>query len=147
MPALLFAPEPAAKAPPQAPEPPRPTKPAAAARKNLVEQGDSWLPDFEALPADAAPSLEGTQWLGTEDFGSNRINNRFFELLPEGKVRFGARPEDKNTQGSWRQRGASLYLETSNVYAEWRLELREGALEGRAHNCTGQTWTVRLARR
>jgi hypothetical protein len=94
------------------------------------------------LPRPAKPgpiSVEGTSWSGTDSEGSRYT----FRFLPGGVLDYTS-PTGTFRNGSWKQTGETLYMETNNRYWELSGVIKGDSLQGKATNVRGGTWTYQL---
>jgi hypothetical protein len=87
-------------------------------------------------------SVAGTTWAGTDSDGD--YYEYYFQA--NGALHYKS-PGGFYKNGSWKQDGDKIYMETNKKYAE-RQGLISGAhMEGKAWNVKGQTWTWQAQKR
>lgn len=81
-------------------------------------------------------SLEGTIWSATDSDGERWM----FHFEKGGILHYGLNgPTYRN--GTWRQDGMRLYMETNKRYAEFHGTIRGDRIVGRAANVARKHWT------
>lgn len=119
-----------AAAPVAAPAPP---SPAPGGRPTLRNKG-SWLPDFEADAAPGeGPSVQGRVCRETWMSGKQGY---VWTFEPGGVLVYGPKGTDFRN-GSWRQRGGLLFVETNDHYAERLLRWNGKCFDGPMQNVAG----------
>lgn len=89
----------------------------------------------------SAPTLTGTVWVGTDIDG--QYEYRFLEGGTLGyKTRTGY-----FTNGTWRQNGNSIYMETNHKYSERQGTISGNQMAGRGWNIKGKQWTWQAERK
>jgi hypothetical protein len=85
--------------------------------------------------------LEGTTWKGTDSDGTAWS----FEYRRGGALHYvlSGSPHDN---GTWKQDGATVVMETNDHYADYTGEIRGSQMTGSAHNTAGKSWTWVLDR-
>lgn len=94
----------------------------------------------QTSPAQTSPtsvvSLAGTTWSGPDSNGSHYT----FHFLPGGQLRYTS-PTGTFDKATWRQDGASLYMETNDRYSEYLGTISGTSIKGKASNRVGKSWT------
>lgn len=85
--------------------------------------------------------LEGTVWRG-QWLDGQTVTLRF----DKGGVLEYSYPLGTFRNGTWKQEGASVYMETNKKYAEFRGVLLSGRISGKASNVAGAKWTWHIQR-
>ncbi|HEX8551343.1 MAG TPA: hypothetical protein VF681_07280 [Abditibacteriaceae bacterium] len=87
------------------------------------------------------PSVEGTTWGGPSSYDEFAV----WHFGPKGDLRYETATGSWHN-GSWKQRGAAVYIETNNRYSE-KIGIIEGDLiRGDGHNTAGISrwpWSAR----
>jgi SH3-like domain-containing protein len=86
-------------------------------------------------------SLADTKWAGTDTFS----NSLLFEFLPNGILRYTSQA-GTFANGTWKQDGNMVYMETNNKFAEFRGTIQGYVMSGEAWNARGQKWQWRVIR-
>jgi hypothetical protein len=94
-------------------------------------------PDPEPPPK--VGGVEGTVWSGI-DSGGERWTFRFLK----GGILDYTVPSGTYRNGTWKQTGASIYLETNRKYAEFRGAIKGNEIVGKASNRAGKNWTWKV---
>jgi hypothetical protein len=87
-----------------------------------------------------APSVAGTVWVGEDVCGPQT-----FRFEPDGtfvytyRLREGG-PWETFRNGTWRQSGATIYIETNGKFAERRGMIRRREMRGIGSNVKGTQW-------
>ena len=91
-------------------------------------------PVVQGVPASA--SIAGTTWAGTDSDGD------FFAYYfqKDGALHYKV-PSGVWRNGTWRQEGNKVYIETNNGYAELQGVISGNRIEGTARNIKGHQWT------
>src|SRR5688500_15940829 len=77
--------------------------------------------------ANAATSLAGTSWSGSDSTGEFRQ----YRFQSDGTLAYTT-PKGSFTNGTWKQSGATVTFEINNHYADYRGEIRGDTIEGTA---------------
>ena len=102
----------------------------------------SLLPPFAAAQQPATPdnppaaSVAGTTWAGADSDGD--YYQYFF--LANGTLNYTS-PTGFWKNGTWKQDGNVIYMETNNKYSEYQGAIWGTHMEGKAWNVKGRTWT------
>jgi hypothetical protein len=89
----------------------------------------------EAVLAES-PSVAGTVWAGTDSHGDYYEYN----FQEDGSLHYKS-PRGFFRNGTWKQQGMSIYMETNNKYAERQGTITGNHMEGNAWNKAGHRWT------
>ena len=82
------------------------------------------------------PSVAGTTWVGTDSDGD--YYEYYFQ--PDGSLHYkSATGFWKN--GSWKQDGDAIYMETNKKYAERQGRISGAHMQGEGWNVKGRKWT------
>jgi hypothetical protein len=94
-------------------------------------------------PSSNAPSIAGTKWIGKESDGEALT----CEFQRGGTLDYTDPDASQRTyrNGTWRQDGASVYMETNHKYAEYRGQIAGTLMSGTAKNIKGKSWTWKLS--
>ena len=103
--------------------------------------GDDPLPGRDGSYQFEGVSIEGTVWQGVF-WPNDKVILRF----ERGGVLWYRYPGGVSREGSWKQNGNAIYLETVNKYAEYHAVLRGDRLIGSASNVTKLKWTFEMKR-
>ena len=81
-------------------------------------------------------SVSGTAWAGTDSEGD------YYEyyFMSDGSLHYKS-PTGFWENGSWKQDGSTIYMETNNRYTERIGTIRGDIMEGNAWNVKGRRWT------
>jgi formylglycine-generating enzyme required for sulfatase activity len=93
------------------------------------------LEDVGAAPA-ATNSVGGTTWVGKDSQGQYRE----FHFQKDGALHYRS-GTSYSTNGTWKQNGNTIYMETNKKYAEFQGLIRGDRMEGNAWNVKGLRWT------
>ncbi len=86
--------------------------------------------------AQSAISVSGTTWVGTDSGGD--YYEYYFQA--DGAL-FYKSPSGFWTNGTWKQDGDSIYMETNNKYSEYQGRISGTHMEGKAWNIKNKEWT------
>ncbi len=83
-----------------------------------------------------AASVAGTTWAGSGSDG------RYLEyhFQPDGALHYKS-PTGFWTNGTWKQDGDAIYMETNKKYSERQGRISGTRMEGKAWNVKGEKWT------
>jgi hypothetical protein len=98
---------------------------------------DDPIPGRDGQYEFAGRSVEGTVWKGE---CSDEPNVVFIARFERGGVLCYTCRSGTYRNGTWKQDGASIYMETNNRYAEFRGVLRGDRITGEAANVAGLKW-------
>jgi len=86
--------------------------------------------------ASSVMSVSGTLWAGKDSDGD------FYEyaFMANGDLYYKS-PSGFYTDGTWKQDGDSIYMETNNKYAEYQGQVSGTHMEGKAWNVKNRKWT------
>jgi hypothetical protein len=87
------------------------------------------------------PAVEGTSWSGTSSDG-----DRYTFRFEKGGILGYTSPTGTYRNGTWRQTGAGLYMETNMRYWEFHGTIKGDRLPRRATNVRAGQWTYDLKR-
>jgi hypothetical protein len=89
------------------------------------------------------PSIAGTKWTGKESDGEELT----CEFQSGGTLRYTDPDASRDIyrDGTWRQDGASIYMEINHKYAEYRGQIAGTRMSGTAKNIKGESWTWKLS--
>jgi len=102
----------------------------------------------EALLADQAPAasgvinLAGTYWDSTEVQGGHYE----YHFREDGVLDYKT-PSGSYTNGTWKQDGNSIYMETNHKYSERQGTITGNHIEGKGWNVKGLRWTWRAEKK
>jgi hypothetical protein len=96
---------------------------------------------FPRPPKPGSGSVEGTAWSGSDSVGSRYT----FRFLKGGVLDYTS-PSGTYRNGSWKQNGEALYMETNNRYWEFKGAIKGNSLQGSATNIRGGNWSYQLTR-
>ena len=84
----------------------------------------------------AITSIAGTTWVGTDSDGD------YYEYTfqADGTLYYKS-PSGFHTNGTWKQDGTSIYMETNNRYSEYQGRISGTHIEGNAWNVKDKHWT------
>ena len=86
--------------------------------------------------AQSAISVSGTTWVGTDSDGD------YYEYTFQVKWRlYYKSPSGFWTNGTWKQDGSSIYMETNKKYSEYQGQISGTHMEGNAWNIKDKHWT------
>ena len=117
--------------PPGRAEPPREDTPAPARED----------PAPPVRPAAARPAqrgverVAGTTWAGTDSQGDYYE----YHFMPDGSLHYKS-PTGFWKNGTWKQDGDQIYMETNNKYCERFGTIRGTTMKGHAKNVAGGAW-------
>jgi hypothetical protein len=109
---------------------------------NIKDKHWTWVADLRntssAYSNCAAASLAGTSWtvVETDTEGSRDIFNFLANCTLSYSYQNGS-----YTNGTWKQDGASIYIEMNNKFVEYRGRISGSHIEGTASNVKGHNWT------
>ena len=109
---------------------------------NIKDKHWTWVADLRNTPPasanGAAASLAGTSWtvVETDTDGSRDI----FNFLTDGTLSYSYQ-NGSYTNGTWKQDGASIYIEMNNKFVEYNGRISGTHIEGTASNVKGNHWT------
>jgi osmotically-inducible protein OsmY len=86
--------------------------------------------------AQSAVSVSGTTWVGTDSDGDYYE----YSFQADGALYYKS-PSGFWTNGTWKQDGDSIYMETNNKYSEYQGRISGTHMEGRAWNVKDKHWT------
>jgi hypothetical protein len=86
--------------------------------------------------ASTVASLAGTSWTVVETDGDNDI----FNFLADGTLYYSYQ-NGSYTNGTWKQDGASIYIEMNNKFVEYQGRISGTHIEGTASNVKDKHWT------
>ncbi len=90
----------------------------------------------QAPGAQAAPSVAGTVWAGADSEGD------YYEYhFQEGGALHYKSPSGLHKNGTWKQDGNSIYMETNKKFSERTGTIAGNQMHGTAKNIKGETWT------
>ena len=90
-----------------------------------------------SVAVDAQPvSVAGTVWAGPDSEGTPYE----YHFLPGGELHYQS-PTGFWKNGTWKQDGATVYMETNNRYSERWGTITGLRMAGKAKNVTGAEWT------
>ena len=81
-------------------------------------------------------SVAGTTWVGTDSDGDYYE----YHLQADGALHYKS-PTGFYKNGSWKQDGDTIYMETNKKYAERQGRISGTHMEGKGWNVKGRTWT------
>jgi hypothetical protein len=81
-------------------------------------------------------SVAGTVWAGQESDGDYYE----FHFIEDGSLNYNS-PSGFWTNGTWRQDGTSIYMETNNKFSERKGVITGTVMKGSASNVKGAEWT------
>jgi hypothetical protein len=86
--------------------------------------------------AQSAINVSGTTWVGTDSDGD------YYEYTfqADGALHYKS-PSGYWTNGTWKQDGDSIYMETNNKYSEYQGRISGTHMEGKAWNIKDKHWT------
>ncbi len=100
-------------------------------------------PGYRASDVSAhAAQVEGTQWTGSDSHGHLYT----YDFLADGKLRYKSHTGIYDN-GTWKQEGASIYMEMNGRYTEFNGTIRGQRMTGRASNRKGERWRWQATRR
>src|SRR5262249_18143954 len=99
------------------------------------------LPRRERTGAQRPVLVEGTAWSGMDSEGKRYV----FRFLPGGNLDYTS-PTGRFRNGTWRQSGDAVFMETNQRYWEFNGVVRGDKLLGKAVNVRGGKWTYDLKR-
>ncbi len=86
--------------------------------------------------AQSVIDVSGTTWVGTDSDGD------YYEYTFQADgVLYYKSPSGSFANGTWKQNGSSIYMETNNKYSEYQGRITGTHMEGNAWNVKGRTWT------
>lgn len=113
-----------------------------------TELSNRWEKDWEAIKGEQwknnaqqpIASVAGTTWVLTNHDGSSDL---VFHFQEDGALhyKFSKSTNDFWKDGTWKQDGNALYMETNKKHAEFRARISGTRMEGNAFNDAGQKWT------
>ncbi|MGO9316968.1 MAG: hypothetical protein ACLPXT_02885 [Terracidiphilus sp.] len=109
---------------------------------NIKGRKWTWVADLRNTPASSAnvgvASIAGSSWnvVETDTEGSRDI----FNFLADGTLSYSYQ-NGSYTNGTWKQDGASVYIEMNNKFVEYRGRISGSHIEGTASNIKGNHWT------
>jgi hypothetical protein len=86
--------------------------------------------------AQSAINVSGTTWVGTDSDG----NYYEYSFQADGALHYKS-PSGFWTNGTWKQDGDSIYMETNNKYSEYQGRISGTHIEGKAWNVKDKHWT------
>jgi len=86
--------------------------------------------------AQSAMNLAGTTWTGTDSDGDYYE----YSFQADGALYYKS-PSGSHTNGTWKQNGSSIYMETNNKYSEYQGRISGTHMEGNAWNTQNRKWT------
>jgi len=96
-----------------------------------------YLPAFAQNPrAHSVISVSGTTWVGTDSDGDYYE----YSFQADGALYYKS-PSGFHTNGTWKQDGNSIYMETNNKYSEYKGLISGTHIEGNAWNVKDKHWT------
>lgn len=102
--------------------------------RRLRQMGENFDPQW--LTSVSRPRLAGTCWVGH----SGRRSERYiFRYLPDGALNY-ASPSGLYQNGTWRQVGPVVLMETNRHYADYAGLVHGDRILGTAGNITGAAW-------
>ncbi|MGD0292343.1 MAG: hypothetical protein ABSB30_00665 [Terracidiphilus sp.] len=86
--------------------------------------------------AQSVINVTGTLWVGTDSDGD------YYEYAfqADGALYYKS-PSGFHINGTWKQHGNSIYMETNNKYSEYQGRISGTHMEGNAWNVKGRKWT------
>lgn len=95
------------------------------------------MKDRPVVQSDLAPaSVAGTTWVGTDSDGDYYE----YHFQTNGALHYKS-PTGFWKNGTWRQEGNEIYMETNNRYTERQGIISGNRMEGKAWNKEGRRWT------
>ena len=95
------------------------------------------MPAFAQSPnVSSVPNVSGTTWVGTDSGG----NYYEYSFQADGALHYKS-PTGFWTNGTWKQDGDSIYMETNNKYSEYQGRISGKHMEGKAWNVNNKEWT------
>ena len=86
--------------------------------------------------AQSAINVAGTTWVGTGSDGD------YYEYsFQAGGALYYKSQSESHTNGTWKQDGNSIYMETNNKYSEYQGRISGTHMEGNAWNVKDRKWT------
>jgi len=108
---------------------------------NVKPEQWTWVADLRNPPSPPSttgsiPNVSGTTWVGTDSDGD------YYEYTfrPDGALYYKS-PSGFWTNGTWKQDGNSIYMETNKKYSEYQGTITGTHMEGRAWNVVNKHWT------
>jgi hypothetical protein len=99
------------------------------------------LSGIAAAAQDAPLALEGTIWRVVD----SDCDNYVYEFRQGGILHYTS-PRGYFQNGTWKQDGASVYVETNKKFQERNGTLNKDGIDGAGKNIKGQTWTWTASR-
>ena len=90
----------------------------------------------------AVPSIAGTTWEGADIDGDRYV----YRFLEDGTLHYTT-PTGSWKNGTWRQDGAEVYMETNDRYSERVGTIVGSRMSGRGWNVAGDKWTWEAERK
>jgi len=88
-----------------------------------------------APPVDV-PNIAGTRWAGADSDGDHYV----YTFRPDGSLHYQS-PSGFWKNGTWKQDGDRIYMETNKRFAEYTGVIRGNRMEGKAWNIKNHRWT------
>ncbi len=86
--------------------------------------------------AQSVINVSGTTWVGTDSDGDYYE----YSFQADGALHYKS-PSGFWMNGTWKQDGDSIYMETNNKYSEYQGRITGTHIEGNAWNIKGRKWT------
>ena len=107
---------------------------------NIKGRKWTWVADLRNTPPASAnsgvASIAGSSWNVIETNGDRDV----FNFLADGTLSYSYQ-NGSYTNGTWRQDGASIYIEMNNKYVEYKGQITGTHIDGTASNVKGKNWT------